>query len=236
MDEPRTRAPRWAGLVGTAASLAGLGVAGYLTYEHFTGSTNLACSDKGVVNCLAVTTSAYSKVAGVPVAVLGLVFFAIMVILQLPPVWRRTNRLVRWCRLGWSVVGVGTVVYLIATELFRIDAICLWCTAVHVLTFVVFISTVLATLRMADMADGAWRTSRATRRSRILCSRPETTVPAPREQRAAPSAAVHQRPRRGQQLARLQPRLEAGEDHGPATVELLVGAFAQLIVDDGQLA
>ena len=232
MDEPRNRVPRWAGLVGTAASLAGLGVAGYLTYEHFTGSTNLACSDKGVVNCLAVTTSAYSKVAGVPVAVLGLVFFAIMVILQLPPMWRRTNRLIRWCRLGWSVVGVGTVVYLLATELFRIDAICLWCTAVHVLTFVVFISTVLATMRMADMAD----IRRTTRRSRTLCSRPETTVRAATCARSAPSAAVHQRPRCRQQLARLQPRLEAGEDHGPATVELFVGAVAQLIVDDGQLA
>ncbi len=138
--------------MGTAASLAGLGVAGYLTYEHFTGSTNLACSDKGIVNCLAVTTSVYSKVAGVPVAVLGLVFFAVMLVLQLPTAWRRTSHLIRGARVAWSVVGLGTVVYLLSTELFRIDAICLWCTAVHVLTFVVFISTVLGTLRVADMA------------------------------------------------------------------------------------
>ena len=155
MGEPRSRSPRWAGLVGTAASLAGLGVAGYLTYEHYTGSANLVCSDKGVVNCLAVTTSAYSKVAGVPVAVLGLVFFAVMVVLQLPAMWRRTDHLIRRVRMAWSVIGVGTVLYLLATELFRIDAICLWCTAVHVLTFVVFISTVLGTLSMADAHDTA---------------------------------------------------------------------------------
>ncbi len=37
-ERPR---PRWPALVGTAASLAGLGVAGYLTYEHYTGSTSL---------------------------------------------------------------------------------------------------------------------------------------------------------------------------------------------------
>ena len=153
MDEPRYRAPRWAGLVGTAASLAGLGVAGYLTYEHYTGSTNLVCSDKGIVNCLAVTTSAYSKVAGVPVAVLGLVFFAVMVVLQLPAMWRRTDHLIRGVRVAWSVVGLATVVYLLATELFRLDAICLWCTAVHVLTFVVFISTVLGTLHIVDSAE-----------------------------------------------------------------------------------
>ena len=55
--------------------------------------------------------------------------------------------------MAWSVVGLATVLYLLSTELFRIDAICLWCTAVHVLTFVVFISTVLGTLRMVDSAE-----------------------------------------------------------------------------------
>ena len=125
----------------------------YLTYEHYTGSTNLVCSDKGIVNCLAVTTSAYSKVAGVPVAVLGLVFFAVMVVLQLPAMWRQAERLIRRARLAWSVVGVATVVYLLTPELFRIDAICLWCTAVHVLTFVLFVSTVLATLSTATFDD-----------------------------------------------------------------------------------
>ncbi len=153
MDEHRRRALRWAGLVGTAASLVGLGVAGYLTYEHYTGSATLACSDRGVVNCLAVTTSAYSKVAGVPVAVLGLVFFAVMVVLQLPTAWRRKDHFTRTVRMAWSFVGLGTVFYLLFTELFRIDAICLWCTAVHLLTFVVFVSTVLGTLSMSDDLD-----------------------------------------------------------------------------------
>jgi uncharacterized membrane protein len=138
--------PRWPGLVGSFLSLAGLAVAGYLTYEHYTGSSTLACSDKGIVNCLAVTTSSYSKVAGVPVAVLGLVFFALMLVLQLPAAWRRTEPVVRQVRMGWAVVGLGTVLYLLYTELFSIDAICLWCTAVHVLTFAVFVSTVWATL------------------------------------------------------------------------------------------
>jgi uncharacterized membrane protein len=145
--------PRWPGLVGTAVCLAGLGMAGYLTYEHYTGSTSLVCSDRGIVDCLAVTTSTYSEVAGVPVAVLGLVFFAVMLVLQLPATWDRGGRLIRAARLAWSVVGLGTAVYLLYTELFRIDAICLWCTAVHVLTFVLFISTVFATLVTATFDD-----------------------------------------------------------------------------------
>ena len=137
--------PRWPGFVGTLACVLGLGVAGYLTYEHFTSSTTLACSDNGVVNCLKVTTSSYSAVAGVPVAVLGLVFFAVMLVFQLPPMWRRPEPAVRIGRLAWAVVGLGTVLYLLYAELFAIDAICLWCTSVHVLTLVLFGTTVYAT-------------------------------------------------------------------------------------------
>ncbi len=137
--------PRWPAVVGTAVSVLGLGVSIYLTYEHFTSSSTLACSDNGIVNCLKVTTSSYSAVAGVPVAVLGLVFFAVMLVLQLPPMWRRREPAVRIGRLAWAVVGLGTVLYLLYAELFAIDAICLWCTSVHVLTLVLFGTTVFAT-------------------------------------------------------------------------------------------
>ncbi|MGP0029872.1 MAG: vitamin K epoxide reductase family protein [Acidimicrobiales bacterium] len=148
------RSPQWPGLVGTVASVAGLCEAAYLTYEHYTGSTSLVCADKGIVNCLEVTTSTYSRVAGIPVAVLGLVFFAVMLVLQLPALWRRTEPAVRWARVAWAVVGLGTVVYLLYAELFQIDAICLWCTGVHVLTFILFVSTVFGTLATASFDDG----------------------------------------------------------------------------------
>jgi len=145
--------PRWPGLIGTVASVAGLGIAGYLTYEHFTGSSSLVCSDKGIVNCLAVTTSSYAMVAGVPVAVLGLIFFAVTLVLQLPVAWRWPNPIIRKARLAWTVVGLGTVIYLLYAELFEINAICLWCTAVHVLTLVVFVSTVFGTLSTAPLEE-----------------------------------------------------------------------------------
>jgi uncharacterized membrane protein len=138
--------PRWPALVGTVVSALGIGVAGYLTFEHYTASSSLACSDSGVVNCLKVTTSSYSSVAGVPVALLGLLYFVVMLALQLPPMWRRPEPAVRYGRLAWAVVGVCTIVYLLYAELFAIDALCLWCTGVHVLTFTVFCTTVYATL------------------------------------------------------------------------------------------
>ena len=137
--------PRWPGLVGTTLSAAGLAVASYLTYEHFTSSSTLACSDGGVVNCLKVTTSSFSAVFGVPVAVLGLVFFALMLVLQLPAMWRRPEQALRVGRLGWAVIGLCSALYLLYVELFAVDAICLWCTAVHVITLVLFGTTLFAT-------------------------------------------------------------------------------------------
>ena len=147
------RLTRWPGFIGTVASVAGLGISGYLTYEHFTGSSSLVCSDKGIVNCLAVTTSSYAMVAGVPVAVLGLIFFAVTLLLQLPVMWKWPNPIIRRARLAWAVVGLGTVIYLLYAELFEINAICLWCTAVHVLTLVVFVSTVFGTLNTAPLGE-----------------------------------------------------------------------------------
>ncbi|WP_238173714.1 vitamin K epoxide reductase family protein [Kribbella speibonae] len=125
----------WATLV---VSVAGLAVAAYLTYEHFTAGTTLACPDTGVVNCAKVTSSQYSKVLGIPVALLGLAFFAGMTALSVPPMWRTSSPWPGRLRLGGVLTGVVFVCYLIWAELFQINAICLWCTVVHGLTLVLF--------------------------------------------------------------------------------------------------
>jgi uncharacterized membrane protein len=138
--------PRWASPVNLVLGIVGLGVAGYLTYEHYTSSTSLSCpATGGIVNCVKVTTSTYSMIQGVPVAVLGLVFFAVMMVLQSPPAWRIGHPAVVWGRVVWSVAGVGTAIWLIYAELFEIQAICLWCTSVHIISVLLFISTAFAT-------------------------------------------------------------------------------------------
>ncbi len=148
------RRPRWPAAVGLTLCGLGFAVAGYLTYEHYTSSTSLSCpAGGGAVNCLKVTTSIYSKIHGVPVALLGLVFFTIMAVLQTPPAWRSDRLVVRTARVLWSVVGVATALWLIYAELFKIDAICLWCTSVHILTVLLFITTLFATVATAPGPD-----------------------------------------------------------------------------------
>ncbi len=145
------RAPRWARVTAMLLSVAGLLVSAYLTVEHYSSSTTLTCPETGVVNCVKVTTSSYSTLVGVPVALLGLLFFAAMTVLCTPAVWRLTNPWVDRVRLAGSVAGVVMVAYLVWAELFRIDAICLWCTVVHALTVALFaVLAMAAALRPID--------------------------------------------------------------------------------------
>ena len=131
-------ATRWAPLTSTVLCLVGLAAAAYLTFEHFTESKTLACSGKGTFNCLKVTTSSYSKVLGMPVALLGLIFFVVMTVLCLPPLWRRRSLMIARIRLAAASIGMLSVFYLVYVEVFKVDAICPFCTGVHVVTFLLF--------------------------------------------------------------------------------------------------
>lgn len=124
-----------AAIIAFLAAMAGLGVSIYLTIEHYDTNLTLACPENSAINCAKVTTSSWSVIAGVPVAVLGLAYFAVMTVLLALPA---RNAVIEWLQLIGAIAGVGMVIYLVSIELFAVNAICLWCTAVHVLTLVMF--------------------------------------------------------------------------------------------------
>jgi len=145
--------PRWAAPVTGLLAVAGLAVAGYLTDAHYNTSTQLACPETGTVNCAKVTSSEQSAILGVPVALLGLLFFVGMLVLCLPPLWRRPEPLVRRLRLAAAGTGVLMVLWLIFAELFLVDAICLWCSAVHGIALALAVAVALATLTGTAQAE-----------------------------------------------------------------------------------
>ncbi len=137
---PRVRkVPRW--LAPTALTLCAVGllVSLYLTYDTFAGGTTLACPEGEFLNCETVTQSSWSRVLGIPVAPLGVLFFAVMTVLCLPRYFLRPGALFDRLRLAAVTVGLGMVFYLVWAELFQIRALCLWCTVVHLVTFVLFV-------------------------------------------------------------------------------------------------
>jgi uncharacterized membrane protein len=132
------RAPTWAMAASLVLSLAAVAIASYLTVTHYSDPTALACPDTGIVNCTLVTTSSWSVVLGVPVALLGLGWAAAMTALTLPWAWRPGAAWVARSRLALAGAGAATVLYLVYVELFRVGAICLWCTAMHVTAVCLF--------------------------------------------------------------------------------------------------
>ncbi|HUC86887.1 MAG TPA: vitamin K epoxide reductase family protein [Candidatus Saccharimonadales bacterium] len=138
--------PRW--LVPAALVIIALGIGDtvYLTIAHYTTPVLLSCPDTGIINCAKVTTSSYSKILGIPVALLGLIFFLGNLPLHLPAAWRSPSVLVRRLRLAASASGILMVFWLLYVELFRLNAICLYCSTAHVLTLLLFIVTVFGTV------------------------------------------------------------------------------------------
>jgi uncharacterized membrane protein len=110
----------------------GLGVATYLTIIHYAG-INPACT--AGQSCVKVQTSVWSKVAGVPVALLGLIGYIGITATLLAPDREET----RLATLGLTLIGFAFSGYLTYRELFSIHAICEWCASSAVILTVLFI-------------------------------------------------------------------------------------------------
>jgi uncharacterized membrane protein len=130
--------PLWFVVPAYVLTLIGIGVSVYLTIAHYNDEVSLVCSSSGAVDCHSVTTSKYSTLLGIPLPLLGLAFFAGFAALITPAALRSARPLFRWGRLVSVCVGVVFVVYLVTVELAMLHKICLWCTAVHAATVLLF--------------------------------------------------------------------------------------------------
>jgi uncharacterized membrane protein len=108
-----------------ALSLAGLAVAGYLTWVHY-AEVEPWCTSFS--DCVRVQSSAYADLAGVPVALIGLAGYASI----LGSLFIR-GELGLLLTAFLTLVGVGFSAYLTWAEIFWIEAICQWCVVSAVL-------------------------------------------------------------------------------------------------------
>ncbi|HEX5415884.1 MAG TPA: vitamin K epoxide reductase family protein [Chloroflexota bacterium] len=116
----------------------GLAISAYLTVAHYASAeVTLACPATSTINCAQVTTSAASYVGPIPVALLGFLWFLAMLALVAMPSLAALGR--GLVVLGWAAGGLLFVFYLVYAELFRVGAICLWCSAVHLCVIALFL-------------------------------------------------------------------------------------------------
>jgi len=151
MDEPVKKKSKFSknvkiiSAIGILLSLIGIADATYLTIAHYTTTVSLVCPDTGFINCAKVTSSSYSEIHGIPIVLFGLLFFIGMLIAQLPWLWNSTSKLISRGRLAYSISGLIVVFYLVYIEFHKLHAICLYCSGVHILTFCLFVLTLVGT-------------------------------------------------------------------------------------------
>jgi uncharacterized membrane protein len=123
-------------------SLAGLFISAYLYLYKIGKIGTLACGTGG---CETVQLSTWSRFAGVEVSLIGLVGYAVLLLLSLVwlqgsiegPSWTGPALLLS------AGIGVLFSVYLTYLELFVIHAICRWCVASAVVVLGVFVAALL---------------------------------------------------------------------------------------------
>jgi uncharacterized membrane protein len=137
------RAPDLAALVAMAA--LGFGISVYLTTVHY-AKVQLVCTTGGIINCAAVTSSAYSIIPGtsIPITIPGMLWFvvsgalAVVALVALARGEAEPERL-RLAQVAWGGLGLAFVLYLVYAEIVKLRQICEWCTAVHLLTLATFL-------------------------------------------------------------------------------------------------
>ncbi len=105
--------------VSAAVAAAGLGIAAYLATVHLTGGTPVCTAGGG---CEAVQQSAFAELAGVPVALLGVLgYLAVLASLL------RDGEGARTVTAFLALTGFGFSAWLTYVSRTEIGALCAWC-------------------------------------------------------------------------------------------------------------
>ncbi len=106
-------------------AFAGLADSAYLA-QHETSGTPLICTIENLTGCNIVAQSPYSEVFGVPLAVYGILFYAIVFALAALEL-ALFDRFLRRALQCLAVFGVLISLYSVALQIFIIQALCVYC-------------------------------------------------------------------------------------------------------------
>ena len=141
---------RWGWIETATAMLVALGflVSLYLTWIKLTNNT-AACA--GIGDCDAVNSSRYAEVAGIPIALVGMMgYLAIGCALVAELRWPQANWSLRLGVFGMALAGTLYSAYLTYVEVAVLHAVCPYCVISAVCMVGILILSVLR-LRAADV-------------------------------------------------------------------------------------
>ena len=124
------------GWIALAAGIAGVVDSVYLTWIKLTGSY-ATCGP--IVNCEAVNSSRYAEIAGIPIALIGILgYLAIIAVVVLEPRLPDQKEGLLLAFFGFTLTGTIYSAYLTYVELVVLNAICPYCVISAVLMLILF--------------------------------------------------------------------------------------------------
>ncbi len=126
--------PKWIPTVLLCLALIGFADATYLTAKHFQGEIPPCAID----GCEIVLTSEYSEVLGIPVSLMGAIYYLVLSVLLVVYLDTKKELFLRIVLLS-SVLGLVASLWFSFLQLFVIKAFCQYCTVSSVASTVIFI-------------------------------------------------------------------------------------------------
>ena len=123
LKEPLTSPPKWFVWGFIALSFTGFLDSSYLTAKHFLGETPNCSFLKG---CATVTTSQYSEIWGIPIALIGASYYLLILILSIAYLDTKNLKILK-LTVFLTPLGFLTSLFLVYLQLFVLNAICLYC-------------------------------------------------------------------------------------------------------------
>ena len=154
-------------------SIIGLGAASMSSYVHYRLLTDPSytsfCDVSSTMNCTQAYLSRFGSLWGIPVALLGLLFFGLVLLLVIAA--SRSPSTVRESIPGYifvlSTIGLAVVLYLAWASFFQLHTVCLFCATTYIAVVAIFIlSGGALTVPLSELPG------RATRDIRSLVSSP----------------------------------------------------------------
>ncbi len=126
--------PKWVLVTLVLISFLGLFDASYLTVSHYQGFTVPCTLTNG---CETVLTSRYAVVFGVPLALLGVGYYAVLLGLLIFFILSNNTPIIRGiATISW--LGFAISLVLIGIQVFVLHAICLYCMASALFSTIIF--------------------------------------------------------------------------------------------------
>ncbi len=132
---PLSLVPNKVAVLVLLIALIGFADAGYLTIEHFQGVVPPCTITTG---CEQVLTSPFSIVLGLPVSLLGAIYYALVAAGAFAYLEGKHERLFRWS-LGMTIFGLIASLWFVFLQMFIIHSYCAYCLGSALTSTILFI-------------------------------------------------------------------------------------------------